>query len=258
MLPNLDWLSIAAMLAPELQPTESSAGAPAAAGRLNAVDTDLRCEDPDTLCSDDERLPVDPKFHHYIHHPPDPEAAEAIAKAKRPCLKSPEERNPKWNPWLSKEGTPIAVEGCEDLVAHMTWKGHWALVLAETYRTVHVGPARTCVMEFVVPRNGTDRDDIALYTKEINLAGYTHWSLCSQNGWEPFSLPNSARGWGKEVTDYERLAHWHSERMFSLPMPHHAGDGWLCRAKHYTKAEYPKANQHGPLGDTGPVWATFV
>ena len=259
------------MMASELQPMEPMepmepmVSAPTAAGRSKVVDTDLLCNSDVDLDSDVEfeetfpnyerwlPPPVDPKFSQYIHHPLDPEAAEVIAKAKRPCLKPPEKRQ--YNVFCNEDGNSITVESCEDLVTHMTWKGHWELVICETYRTARTGPARSYVMEFVVPRNG---NDLAPYEKEIKLAGYTHWSLCSHNGWEPFTLPRKVNGWGKQVMDCERLAEWHAKCVYRTPMPHHAGDGWLCGGKHYTKAEYHRANQHGPLGDTGPAWATFV
>lgn len=242
------------MMAPELQPMELMAEAPAATGPSNAMDTDLMCpsdEDSEPSCGGYESTPMDPELRKYCHNPPDPNDAEIIAQAKRPCLKSPKERNPAWDAWHSDQGVPITVESCEDLVQHMTWKGHWALVIGEAYRTVTQGPARVYVMEFVVPRNG---NDLAPYEKEIKLAGYAHHSRCSQNGWESFALPGEAHGWGKEVTDQERLADWHAERLFSIPMPHPAGDGWVCRAQHYSKELYPHANEHGPHGDTGPAW----
>ena len=241
-------------MAPELQPTGMMTEAPTVDGPTDAMDTDLLCQSDEASeppWDDYVSPPTDPELDKYRHHPPDPDAAETIAKAKRPCLKSTKERNPAWDAWHSDEGVPITVESCEDLVQHMTWKGHWALVLGETYRTVTIGPARTYVMEFVVPRNG---NCLASYNKEIKLAGYTHWSRCSRNGWEPFALPADARGWGKEVTDPERLADWYAERLFSIPMPHPAGDGWVCRAQHYSKQLYPFANEHGPHGDTGLPW----
>jgi hypothetical protein len=191
------------------------------------------------------------RFSEYMHDPPD----SRVAQAKRPCLKPPSERNPQWNPFLNKAGDEITVAKSVALVEHMAWKGHWALVLGESYRTQTRGPARAYVMEFVVPRNGSD---LAPYIQEIKLAGYEHNSLCSMNGWAPFELPANAKGWGKECTDVVRLADWHAERAYSAPMPHYAGDGWTCRGQHYKRVDYPKANEHGPYGQSGPLWTSIA
>lgn len=193
------------------------------------------------------------QFSDYCHDPPPP-----TATAKRPCLKSPTERNKEWDAWHSNDGKPITPESCQDLVESMIYSGCWRLVMGESYRTLTEGPARSSVMEFVVATRPEHEAEMPQYAKEIKLAGFDHWSLCGTNGWEPFELPREAKGWGRLVTDYERLADWHAERAFSIPMPHHGGDGWVCRAKHYPKAAYPDANEHGPHGTSGPRWTSVA
>jgi hypothetical protein len=209
---------------------------------------------PSLSPSDEERMVSRQKWRDagVLLDPPDPQAAAATATAKRPCLKAPDERNPQWNPFVNDAGQTITLAKCEELVEHMTWKGHWKRVMGESYRTLLLRPAQHYVMEFIVPQNG---GDLAPFVQEIKLAGYTHFSLCNHNGWQPFELPGLAKGWGKVVTDYDLLVEWHNNRQFCNPMPHHAGNGWVCRAKHYTQAEYPRANEWGPYGPSGPRWS---
>jgi hypothetical protein len=193
------------------------------------------------------------KWKEYIHEPLDPATAAARAKEMASALKPLSKR--KYDAMHNADGGVITRECSENLVEQMVWKGHWKKVMGESWRSVNVGRARTYIMEFLVPRNG---NDLADYLKEIHMAGYDHYSLCGVHGWEPFELPGQAKGWGKECTDAVRLADWHAERAFSTPMPHHAGDGWVCRGQPFTKADYPRANEHGPHGSSGPGWHSIA
>ena len=71
--------------------------------------------------------------------------------------------------------------------------------------------------------------------------------------------PNKRKWSGTELADeldwHEEQLRLHHERMFCMPLPHHSGDGWVCRGRHWTKAAYPDADEHGPLGKQGPSWS---
>ena len=185
------------------------------------------------------------RFKDHCHSPPPPGTM-----AKPPCLKPPEQRNPEWNATHGDDGRPLDPESCEELVEQMVWKGHWRKVMGESWRSVRVGEARTFIMEFVLPRNG---NDLSPYVKEIKLAGYDHFSLCSTNGWQPFKLPDEGKGWGKEVVDPEQLYEWHNQRQFHLPTRHPSGDGWVYKGEHFTREEFPNATEFSPWGD-GTAW----
>lgn len=184
-----------------------------------------------------------------IRDPPDPVLAETIARAKRPCLKPIGTRNPEWDPTLNEIGQRINEADCKELIEKKVWQGQWKRVTGEAWRTQRVGRARTYIMEFVVATEPAYADDFKLHHKEIKLAGYTHWSLCNLNGWEPFKLLGDRVGWGKEVVDPEELYEWHSQRQFSLPTRHPSGDGWVYKGDHYTRADWPNANEYSPLGE---------
>ena len=197
-------------------------------------------------------------WHMFLHEPPDQETAAEVARAKRPCLKAPANRNPEWDALTGSDGRRLDRESSEDLVDNMCLAGKFKRVMAESWRRLTGRPARTYVMEFLVATCPEHANALMEYAKEIKLAGYDHWSSFDANGWEPFELPRNAQGWGRVVTDDEQLSDWYAERMYSLPIPHYAGDGWVCRAQHWPAFDYPDANEHGPYGSSGPRWSSVA
>ena len=191
---------------------------------------------------------LSPSLLVYIHSPP-----HASAVPARSILVPRNKR--KFDGMLDTDGNALDPAACKQLVDGKVDCGEWRLVMSESFRCSATKLARSYIMEFIVAGS----EGIEAREKEIKVAGYEHYSLCSMHGWQPFDLPMWAKsGWGRVVTDYERLADWHAERSFSIPMPHHAGDGWVCRAQHWSRANYPGANEYGPFGNNGPRWTSIA
>ena len=187
-----------------------------------------------------------------VRDPLDEAAARTLARMKRPCLKALHDRNPAWNPYINECGNAINPQHCEDLIEAMVVSGCWGRTTVGAHRLLCWQSYH--IMEFLWPTRPEHEVQLKQHEKEIHLAGYTHLSLCSSNGWEPFRLPGDVIGWGKEITDTLRIADWYAEAARKTSTPYFTGHGWTCHGEHWPEESYPDANESGPYGPGGPRW----
>lgn len=195
---------------------------------------------------DSEEDPEDPEDarRRTVCQPPPPNALPAA-----PCLKPRSQWKHDPNRTIEIGGAQMDRHSCEDLVHAKLASGAWKLVFGESQHYRPSGAWTHHVMRFLVPAND---EPIWPFFREIQLAGYTHWSRSKRAGWKPFDLPGAIPGYGKEVTDLDELEEFHEQRTWDTPVCD--ARGWLYRGERYDCDAYPDASAYGPHGDAGAPW----